>query len=342
MDQSLDNLAGRIVVTGGAGFIGSALVAALNRRGLSKILIVDRLGQDEKWRNLAPLQFDDYLDAAAFRSLITGQNALQDVTCLFHLGACSSTAELDSGYLLDNNYAYTCELARWSLTRGIRFLYASSAATYGDGSSGYDEQVPLHQLRPLNAYGYSKHLLDQHADRRGWLDQAVGLKYFNVFGPNEAHKGTMRSVVCKAFDEIRTTGKVSLFRSHRDDYQDGMQQRDFLYVKDAVEMTLWLAGAPGCAQLPTGLFNLGSGQATTWLDLVRPIFRALDSPERIEFIDMPPELRAKYQYYTCAQTAKLRQSGYPGPRWSVPEAVADYVSNYLAPDLRLGDQPATP
>ena len=328
----MNPLAGKIVVTGGAGFIGSALVWALNQRGLDNILVVDRLGKTEKWRNLVPLKFDDYVEADTFRQRVAGSRGLEDVTCFLHLGACSSTRELDCGFLMDNNYAYTQEMAHWALVRGVRFLYASSAATYGGGEAGYGEEVALHSLRPLNPYGYSKHAFDLYAQRQGWLQRAVGLKYFNVFGPNETHKQDMRSVVNKAFEEIKATGKVSLFRSHRAEFRDGEQRRDFLYVKDAVEMTLHLAGAD-CA----GLMNLGSGQASTWLELIRPVFAAMGSPESIGFVDMPEGLRERYQYYTCADLKGLRASGYASSGWPLAQAVDDYVRNYLLRDLRLGD-----
>ena len=324
---------GKIVVTGGAGFIGSALVWGLNQRGIDNILVVDRLRSTEKWRNLVPLRFDDYVEADAFRSRVAQHKALNDVTCIFHLGACSSTTETDCSYLMDNNYCYTREMAAWAFQHSIRFLYASSAATYGDGLAGYGEDVPLDKLRPLNPYGYSKHLFDIYAQRRGWLDHSVGLKFFNIFGPNEAHKDDMRSVVCKAYEQIKATGKVTLFRSHNPDYQDGEQERDFLYVKDAVSMTLHLATSP-----IHGLINVGSGRASTWLDLIRPVFEAMGCEENIEFVDMPEALRERYQYFTCADMSGLWRSGYPTPMWSLSESVQDYVSGYLIHDLRLGGQ----
>ena len=332
----MSTLEGRILVTGGAGFIGSALVAALNQRGISDIVITDLLGSDEKWRNLTPLRFADYLEADDFRKRI-GQNqaALGDFSAVFHLGACSATTEKNASYLIDNNFNVTKELAAWSLAKNIRFIYASSAATYGDGAQGMDDQDPnLGRLRPLNMYGYSKHLFDQHAQRKGWLDRIVGVKYFNVFGPNEDHKGDMRSLVNKAYEQIRTTGRVGLFKSYHPDFKDGEQMRDFLYVKDAVEMTLHFAES---ATTAGGLFNLGSGNANTWLTLTRAIFSALNLPPKIDFIEMPEALKGKYQYYTKADITKLRNAGYRRAMTPIEDAIRDYVQNYLATNRRLGD-----
>jgi len=235
---------------------------------------------------------------------------------------------------MDNNFAYTKELAAWALGRGTRFIYASSAATYGDGAQGMDDQDPhLARLHPLNMYGYSKHAFDLHAQQQGWLDRIVGLKYFNVFGPNEDHKGDMRSLVNKAYQQILATGRVQLFKSHRPDYQDGEQKRDFLYVKDAVEMTIHFAEK---ATTAGGLYNLGSGQANTWLALTGAIFAALGRAPNIEFIDMPAVLRDKYQYFTQADIAKLRAAGYAPPVTPLAEAVRDYVQGYLVPNKKLG------
>lgn len=332
----MSTLEGRILVTGGAGFIGSALVAALNQRGISDIVITDLLGSDEKWRNLTPLKFADYLEADDFRKRI-GQNqaALGDFSAVFHLGACSATTEKNASYLIDNNFNVTKELAAWSLAKNIRFIYASSAATYGDGAQGMDDQDPnLGRLRPLNMYGYSKHLFDQHAQRKGWLDRIVGVKYFNVFGPNEDHKGDMRSLVNKAYEQIRTTGRVGLFKSYHPDFKDGEQMRDFLYVKDAVEMTLHFAES---ATTAGGVFNLGSGNANTWLTLTRAIFSALNLPPKVDFIEMPEALKGKYQYYTKADITKLRAVGYRRAMTPIEDAIRDYVQNYLATNRRLGD-----
>lgn len=328
-------LSGRILVTGGAGFIGSALVWALNRRGLADIVVTDMLGSEEKWKNLVPLKFSDYVEAADFRArLAADPKAFGRFSCAFHLGANSATTEKNASHLIDNNYAYSKELAAWALAHDTRFVYASSAATYGDGAQGMDDKSDdLSALRPLNMYGYSKHLFDLHAQQQGWLKRIVGVKYFNVFGPNEDHKGDMRSLVNKAFGQITATGKLQLFKSHRPDFRDGEQKRDFLYVKDAVEMTVHFA-----EKAPTvgGLYNLGSGEANTWLALARAIFTAMGRSPQIEFVDMPETLRGKYQYFTQADTAKLRASGYERAMTPLDDAVRDYVQNYLLPAKKLG------
>ncbi len=332
----MSTLHGRILVTGGAGFIGSALVWALNQRGITNIVITDILGSDEKWKNLVPLRFSDYIEADVFRRKLTeSHDAFGQFSTLFHLGACSATTERNASYLADNNFGFTKELALWSLDRGTRFIYASSAATYGDGAQGMDDHDgPLHQLRPLNMYGYSKHLFDLWAKSHGCLERLVGVKYFNVFGPNEDHKGDMRSLVNKAFHQIRATGKVQLFRSYKADFRDGEQMRDFLYVKDAVEMTLHFAEQAPAAG---GLYNFGSGESNTWITLATAIFTALGLKPEIEFIDMPDALRGKYQYHTRADISKLRSQGYDRPMTPLGAAVHDYVSNYLLPNRKLGE-----
>lgn len=334
----MSTLNGRILVTGGAGFIGSALVWALNQRGHQDIVITDFLGSDEKWKNLVPLKFADYVEAGSFRDhLRRSPGAFGRFSTVFHLGACSATTEKDASYLIDNNYNVTKELAAWSLEHGARFIYASSAATYGDGAQGMeDTSGELHRLRPLNMYGYSKHLFDLHAQREGWLNRIVGVKYFNVFGPNEDHKGDMRSLVNKAYQQILATGRVQLFRSHKPEFKDGEQMRDFLYVKDAIEMTLHFAEHP-TGETAGGLYNLGSGEANTWLTLTRAIFSALGREPAIDFIDMPEVLRGKYQYFTQADTAKLRGTGYGRPMTPLAECVRDYVQNYLVPAKKLGE-----
>jgi len=321
-----------ILVTGGAGFIGSALVWALNGLGHNRILIADRLGRSEKWRNLVPLRFLDYIEADDLPGLLE-RGRLGEVRTIYHLGACSSTTELDAAYLIRNNVEFTKTLASWALAADRRFVYASSAATYGALEGELTERIDGATLRPLNMYGYSKHLFDLYATRRGYLDRIVGLKYFNVFGPNESHKGSMRSMVHKAFHQIRDTGRVQLFRSHRPDFKDGEQRRDFLYVKDAVAMTIHLAGQRDTA----GLFNIGSGVAHTWLDLANAVFAAMDKPPAIDFVDMPVELRGKYQYSTQANLERLRAAGYRAPARPLDEAIREYVQNYLATGKQLGD-----
>lgn len=329
--KSNDFSAARVLVTGGAGFIGSALVWALNRQGCEHIVVCDRLGTDEKWRNLTSLRFANYVEADELLPRLQN-GALGKFNLVLHLGACSSTTERDATYLIHNNFEFTKDLAAWALGQKARYVYASSAATYGDGSAGMeDDDSRLDTLRPLNMYGYSKHLFDLHAKRAGFLDKIVGLKYFNVFGPNEDHKGDMRSVIHKSFGQVRETGVIRLFKSYRQDYRDGEQKRDFLYVKDAVAMTLHLAANEKAG----GLFNIGSGSARTWLDLARAVFAALKREPKIEFIEMPESIRDKYQYFTEANLGRLRAAGYGAPVTSLEDAVSDYVRNYLAPDKRL-------
>lgn len=328
---------GHVVVTGGAGLIGSAIIWALNLRGIDDILVVDRLDASEKWKNLVALRYRDYIDADDFENRILARaSSFANVSTVFHLGACSSTTETDSAFLMRNNYEYTKHVAHWAVDHGIRFVYASSAATYGALERDLRDDGDLNALRPLNMYAYSKHRFDLYARDHGLLSRIAGIKYFNVFGPNEHHKGEMRSLVDKAFHQIRETGSIKLFKSHRPEYHDGEQQRDFIYVKDAVAMTLHLAQHEA-----NGIFNVGSGQAQTWLDLVRPIFRAMDVPERIEFIDMPQTLRDKYQYCTVATIDRLRATGYDAAITPLADAVDDYVRNYLIPDRRL-DPAQTP
>jgi ADP-L-glycero-D-manno-heptose 6-epimerase len=322
---------GRILVTGGAGLIGSAVIWELNRRGFENILVSDHLRSSEKWRNLTPLRFRDYVEGDQLPERL---EKLSDLAAIFHLGACSSTTETDAAYLIRNNYEYTKRLAQFSLAHDIRFLYASSAATYGAREHDLSEKLALSSLRPLNMYGYSKHLFDCHAEREGYLARITGLKFFNVFGPNENHKGYMRSVVHKAYHQIRDTGRVSLFRSYRPEFQDGEQRRDFLYVKDAAEITVDLAELTG----GDGLFNIGSGEANTWVSLAEAIFAAVDLPPQIDFIDMPEQLRGKYQYFTCADVRKLRAAGYTKALTPLKDAVRDYVRNYLEPGKTLGEE----
>lgn len=317
-----------IVVTGGAGFIGSAVVWKLNQQGLERILIVDNLSTSDKWRNLAHLAFDDYLHKDEFlRRLESGRLGLQP-QAIVHLGACSSTTERNADYLLANNFRYTRTIAEWCLARNVRFVYASSAATYGDGRHGYDDRdaiTPL--LRPLNQYGYSKHLFDLWALRSGALRSIVGLKFFNVFGPNEYHKGDMTSVVFKAFHQIRATGRVQLFKSYRPDYPDGGQQRDFVYVKDCADVIWWLLNSS-----IGGLFNLGTGQARCWNELASAVFAAMSRPAAIDYVEMPEALQGRYQYFTQADMRKLASTGCRLNVHSLEDAVRDYVVNYLQAD----------
>ena len=322
------------IVTGGAGLIGSAVIAALNARGIDDILVVDHLGNSDKWKNLVPLAYNDYLEKEAFRAGLQQGAFASGVEGVFHLGACSSTTERNASYLIDNNFRYTAELAEFCVSRGIRMVYASSCATYGDGSRGYvDDDDRIEELRPLNMYGYSKQMFELYARRRGWLRRLVGCKFSNVYGPNERHKGEMRSVVLRAFEQITADGKLRLFRSYNPQYADGEFKRDFLYVKPAVDMVLYLFGNTRAC----GLYNIGSGRAETWNALGRAVFSALGREVNIEYIDMPEHLRDRYQYYTKAEMGKLFGLGYDKAVPSLEESIRDYVVNYLLPGRYLGD-----
>ncbi|MGI8515582.1 MAG: ADP-glyceromanno-heptose 6-epimerase [Acidimicrobiia bacterium] len=315
-----------IVVTGASGFIGRNTVAALNRRGVSNILLVDRLHRNEKWRNLRGLEYEDLIEPPSLFHWL--ESTEHDVETIIHLGACTSTTETDAAFLLENNYRYTRRLCEWALANNCRFIYASSAATYGDGSAGYsdaDDVTP--QLRPLNMYGYSKHMFDLWALRHRLFDRIVGLKFFNVFGPYEGHKGDMRSVVAKAYEEVTKTGHISLFKSYRDGIAHGEQRRDFIYVDDAVKVILHFVDHRDEA----GLVNCGTGRARTWLDLARAVFSGLELEPNIRFIDMPEALRDKYQYFTEARVDKLRATGFQDQFVELEDGIGDYLRTYLTP-----------
>ena len=324
------------IVTGGAGLIGSAMVWQLNNSGIDDILVVDHLGNTtDKWKNLAPLRFADYMEKTEFReALRSGKFTGLPIEGIIHLGACSATTEKDASYLADNNFRCTAEVAEFCVARKIRMVYASSCATYGDGANGYaDDENTLEKLRPLNMYGYSKQMFDLWAKRRGMLKTIAGCKFSNIYGPNEAHKGNMRSVVMRSYEQITANGKMQLFRSYKKEYADGEQLRDFLYVKDAVKMVEFLFNSGA-----GGIYNIGSGKAESWNKLVNAAFAALDKPVNIEYIEMPESLRDRYQYYTLAEIGKLRALGYDQPVMPLADAVADYLQNYLVQDKHLGDE----
>lgn len=320
-----------IIVTGGAGFIGSALVWKLNQEGIDDILIVDNLNISEKWKNLLSLRYRNYFHKDYFYSLILETEDIGfKVEGVFHLGACSSTVEQDMDYLMENNFRYTRFLASWCLEQDIPFVYASSAATYGDIEKGFSDQHDLIQaLRPINRYGYSKHVFDLWALRNQILDQITGVKFFNVFGPNEYHKDSMKSVVCKAYSQITETGALKLFKSYRDNYKDGEQKRDFVYVKDCVDVLWWLFNNPKAM----GIFNLGTGKARSWNDLGHAVFKAMGQEPMIEYIDMPDDIRNQYQYFTQADMKKLKKAGCPVKFSSLEDSVSDYVKGYLSQGL---------
>lgn len=322
-----------VLITGAAGFIGSALAWRLNQKGRKDLLLVDHLAQGPKWRNLVPLRYADYHDRSELEAWLKAGTMPDSIEAVIHLGACSATTETDAGYLMRNNFGMTRDLARYCRDRNrpIAFIYASSAATYGDGALGYSDGFePLDALRPLNGYGYSKQAFDVWAKEQGLLDQIAGVKYFNVYGPNEYHKGDMRSMVVKAYEQILAEGKVKLFKSHHPDYKDGEQLRDFIHVVDAVDMTLHLLekGAQG------GLYNVGTGVARSWKDMMLALFSALGREPHIDFVPMPEALQGKYQYFTQADPRKIRNTGYTKATLTLEEGITEY-SNYLKRGLRV-------
>jgi ADP-L-glycero-D-manno-heptose 6-epimerase len=324
------------IVTGGAGFIGSAMIWKLNSLGIDDILVVDNLSTSEKWKNLVNRRYHDYMHRDSFMELISdnGFESYFDgpVEAVIHMGACSATTEKDADFLMNNNLAYSKAVCLFALENEARFINASSAATYGDGSQGFDDDIAaLDRLKPLNMYGYSKHLFDLWARREGLLDEIVCLKFFNVYGPNEQHKGDMRSVANKAFHQISAEGVLRLFRSTHPDYADGGQMRDFIYVKDCVEAMAWLLDNPDV----NGIFNIGTGKARSWNDLAAAVFAAMRRPLKIEYIDMPEQLRGKYQNFTEARMDRLAEAGYRMPMHSLERGVADYIDYLQAPDPYL-------
>lgn len=316
-----------IIITGGAGFIGSALVGALNRKGRNDLLVVDKLDHDEKEHNLSALQYEQLIDGTDFRKgLADGLFDKQNIEAVFHLAAITSTTERNWELFEDINISFTQEIVRWCADREVRCVYISSGATYGDGSAGYSDDHDLFdELKPLNDYGRSKLLVDIWARDGGYLDQAVGIRYFNVFGPNEYHKGAMRSVIAKKFEQMQKDGVIELFRSNNEDFGDGEQKRDFIYVKDAVDATLhFLDNKQAC-----GVFNVGTGVARTWNDVARAMFKAAGKKVKIKYIDLPEELKDQYQDFTQADITKLRAAGFNQSFMTIEAAIDDYVKNYL-------------
>ncbi len=330
-----------ILLTGGAGLIGSAILWRLNQSGRDDVVVVDHLSTSEKWRNLRALRFRDYFEKDDFRRRMEAGEFEGAISDILHLGACSSTVETDASYLADNNFAYGKMLAEHAVRNGCRMVYASSAATYGNGENGFiDDEDAIFRLRPLNKYGFSKQLFDEWLYQRGWLLEPpgdacfTGLKYSNVFGPNEYHKGNMRSMVLRSFEQIAIGANIGLFKSYRPEYGDGEQVRDFLYVKDAAAMSLFFL-AQG-RRLP-GLYNIGFGATRSWNDLARAAIQASGAPVSIEYIEMPESLRPRYQYYTCLDIGKLRRAGYDAPLTTLEDAVKDYYG-YFSQGKHLGDE----
>lgn len=322
-----------ILVTGGAGFIGSNLVAALEARGRADIVISDRLGSDDKWRNIGKREV---------REMIKPENLIQwlencggDVDTVFHMGAISSTAEQNADLIVENNFILSRRLWSWCAEKGVRFIYASSAATYGMGEQGFsddDRPEALAMLRPMNPYGWSKHAFDRSISRiihsgkkESMPPQWAGLKFFNVYGPNEYHKGDQMSVACKLFPQVVVGAAAKLFKSHDVNYDDGGQIRDFIYVGDCVDVMLWLYDNPKTS----GLFNVGTGQGRTFNDLAGAVFTACGRTPKINYIEMPESLQSRYQYYTQADVSKLRSAGYKNKFTPLEEGVARYVRDYL-------------
>ena len=319
------------IVTGGAGFIGSAMVWKLNRMGIDDILVVDNLATSDKWNNLVGLRYQDYLHRDQFLKFILEGDDPFETEAVIHLGPCSSTPERDADFLMENNYRYTQYVCRFCMAHGARFINASSAATYGNGEFGFsDDTAGIDRLRPLNMYGYSKQLFDLWAKDSGLLDQIVSLKFFNVYGPNEYHKDDMKSVICKAHSQILETGQLKLFNSYRDEYPDGGQKRDFVYIKDCVDIMAWFL----THRDKGGVFNIGTGTARTWNDLANAVFAALGKEPVIEYIPMPESIRDKYQYFTQADMHKLQAAGCDVKMTSLEDGAKDYVQNYLNRDDR--------
>ena len=321
------------IVTGGAGFIGSSMIWKLNSMGIDDILVVDNLGTSEKWKNLVNRRYVDYMHRDVFIDMIARDALDNNITAIIHMGARSATTECDADFLMRNNLTYSKTLCLYAQKKNVRFINASSAATYGNGSHGFaDNADNLDTLRPLNVYGYSKHLFDLWAQKNGYLDRLASLKFFNVYGPNEQHKDDMRSVINKAFHQIGESGRMRLFRSTIPDYADGDQMRDFVYIKDCAEIMWWLLENPTV----NGIFNIGTGTARTWNDAAKAVFAAMKLPERIEYTDMPTGLTGRYQNFTEARMERLRTAGYDAPMYSLEQGITDYVQSYLAaPDPYL-------
>jgi ADP-L-glycero-D-manno-heptose 6-epimerase len=316
-----------IAITGAAGFIGSVLAWRLNQLGHKDLLLVDQKAKNSpKWNNVKKRQFDIYLESDEFIKGLESKQITAKIDAIFHLGACSDTTEMDRNYLRENNTEYSERLAQWALANGAYFAYASSAATYGDGEMGFsDDDMLTPKLSPLNPYGQSKLDFDRWVLNHHFQNKVTGFRYFNVYGPNEYHKGHMRSMVQKGFEQVMKEGKLRLFKSYRPEYPDGGQKRDFIYVKDTVEAMLWFYRNPKIK----GIYNLGSGKAQSWNELAEAIFKACGKPKNIEYIEMPENLRNQYQYFTEADLKKLREVGCTTKFQALDGAVKDYVQTHL-------------
>jgi ADP-L-glycero-D-manno-heptose 6-epimerase len=318
-----------LLVTGGAGFIGSNIVAALNEAGRADVVVCDLLGDDGKWRNLAKRQVADIVPPGELLDWLNGRR----LDAIVHMGAISETTATDGDLVIETNFRFSMRLLDWCTAQATPFIYASSAATYGDGAQGFrDDQTlsELKALRPLNLYGWSKHLFDVAVAERAGRDEKLppqwaGLKFFNVFGPNEYHKGAMMSVLARRFDDVKAGRVVELFKSHREGIADGDQRRDFIYVDDAVRVVMWLLSSPSVS----GIFNVGTGKARSFSDLMFAAYAALGTPANIRYVDMPPSIRDSYQYLTQGDVGRLQRAGYNGGFTALEEAVGHYVTGYL-------------
>ncbi len=306
------------------GFIGSAIIWAMNNAGIDRIIVVDS-PSNNSWKNLVNLRFADIIDKNTFMRNIEENKFGNSIEGIVHMGACSDTTEGNAEYLMENNFQYTKKLASWAIGKKCRFVYASSAATYGNGPDFSDNERKIYSLKPLNMYAYSKQLFDIWAYRNNLLTNIAGIKFFNVFGPNEYHKGEMRSVIHKKFHEIVNTGRASLFKSYKKEYGHGQQKRDFIYIKDAVKITLFIYNNHSV----NGIINAGTGKARSFNDVVKTIFNILGKKEDIVYIDMPENIKNSYQYFTQADITKIRSFGYNDPFLSLEESIKDYVNNYL-------------
>lgn len=317
-----------IIVTGGAGFIGSCIIRMLNDRGIKDIVVVDNIASTDKWMNLRNKSYIEYINRSEFLARL-GEFAGK-VSHVIHMGACSATTERDFDFLYKNNFEYTKVLWKFCAENNTCFIYASSAATYGDGSNGFDDRTDIKLLHPLNGYGYSKQLFDLWAEKElakgnSVPKQHVGFKFFNVYGPNEYFKESMASVIFHTFNDVKTTGEKGLFKSYKEGVENGGQLRDFVYVKDLCKVVSFVIDNPQVS----GLFNLGTGKARSFYDLAVATFRAMGKEPKIKFIEMPQSLREKYQYYTQAEMVKLRDAGYMEPFYTLEEGITDYVQDYL-------------
>ena len=316
-----------LIVTGANGFIGSVLVEELNLKGFTDIVCVDSVSPEKRAQPLSKSNYENFVTSQDFLSAIKSNDLYESAKCIFHMGACSSTTEMDRDFLRENNTEYTKSLFEFCQKNEIPFIYASSAAVYGGGEHGFDDKIPAKTYTALNPYGESKLNFDIWSETQTDTDTKwYGLRFFNVYGPNEYHKEAMASLVFKASQQIRDSEKLKLFRSHNPNYKDGEQLRDFVYVKD---ITRWMIELYERDNINSGIYNLGYGEARSWLDLAKAVFENMDIPMEIEWIDIPENIRNQYQYYTKADIGKLKSQGLSEPQWPLEKGITDYLQNYL-------------